>query len=230
MPQDERIRVLVVDDHPVLKAGLRLLINAEPDMIIAGTAGTPDEAIELDAELLPDVILMDISLPTRPGYPQAGPLGLEAIRSIIAQRPGARILAFTMHDDPSYLRAVLQAGGAGYLTKRAADAELLAAIRAVHQGGTYLHPEHVRLLMEPSASSPRVEAAADDAYERLSGREQEVLRLIAWGYSNQQAAERLFLSVKTVETYRRRLMAKLGLATRTDLVRYAMRRGLLDEE
>jgi DNA-binding NarL/FixJ family response regulator len=134
-----------------------------------------------------------------------------------------------MHDDESYLRAVLAAGGAGYVLKRAADSELLSAIRAVWGGGSYLHPEHVRLLLEEPASTPADEGAADDLYALLSPREQQVLRLIALGHTNQQVAGMLGLSVKTVETYKSRLMTKLGLSGRAALVRYALRRGLLGD-
>jgi two-component system response regulator NreC len=152
---------------------------------------------------------------------------LEAIRRIKEWRPQAHILALTMHDDEGYLRAVLEAGGAGYVLKRAADTELLSAIRAVWRGGTYLHPEHARLLLG-GASPKAAQETSDDLYDRLSPREQQVLRLIALGYTSQQVAERLDLSVKTVETYKSRLMAKLGLTGRSALVRYALQHGLLD--
>ena len=130
----------------------------------------------------------------------------------------------------SHLRAVLEAGGAGYVLKRAADSELLSAIRAVWRGGSYLHPEHVRLLLEEPASSPAVEGTPDDPYALLSPREQQVLRLIALGHTNQQVADALGLSVKTVETYKSRLMTKLDLTGRAALVRYALQRGLLEEQ
>jgi two-component system response regulator NreC len=227
---NEPIRVLLADDHAVLRTGLRMLLEAQPDMVVVGEAETAEQAITLDAQLKPDLVLMDLTLPARPGGPNTVPSGLEAIRRITATRPGARVLALTMHDDEGYLRAVLEAGGAGYVLKRAADTELLSAIRAVWQGGTYLHPEHARLLLKGTPSAPANEAAADDSYELLSPREQQVLRLIALGHTNQQVADRLSLSVKTVETYKSRLMTKLGMAGRAALVRYALQRGLLNEQ
>jgi two-component system response regulator NreC len=229
MASDERIRALIGDDHAVLRAGLRMLLDAQPDMLVVGEAGTAEQAVDLDAELRPDVVIMDLSLGSQAGAPGAAPSGLEAIRRIMAGRPEARVLALTMHDDEGYLRAVLEAGGAGYVLKRAADTELLSAIRAVWRGGTYLHPEHARLLLGSSPSTPATEQAAGDAYALLSPREQQVLRLIAQGHTNQQVAGRLGLSVKTVETYKSRLMTKLGLAGRAALVRYALERGLLEE-
>ena len=135
-----------------------------------------------------------------------------------------------MHDDEGYLRAVLAAGGAGYVLKRAAGTELLSAIRAVWRGGAYLHPEHARLLLGGTPSAPPSPEAAGATYELLSPREQQVLRLIALGHTNLQVADRLGLSVKTVETYKSRLMAKLGLAGRAALVRYALQQGLLEEQ
>jgi two-component system response regulator NreC len=225
----ERIRVLVADDHAVLRAGLRLLLDAEPDMVVVGEAETAEQAKSLDEELAPDVVLMDLTLPTRPGNPNTVPSGLEAIRCIKAERPEARVLALTMHDDEGYLRAVLEAGGAGYVLKQAADTELLSAIRAVWRGGTYLHPEHVQLLLEGAPSTVATQEGAADSYELLSPRERQVLRLIALGHTNQQVADLLCLSVKTVETYKARLMAKLDLTGRAALVRYALQRGLLEE-
>jgi two-component system response regulator NreC len=226
----ERIRVLVADDHAVLRAGLCLLLDAEADMVVVGEAETAEQARSLDADLRPDVVLMDLALPTRPGDPNTVPAGLEAIRRIISERPEARILALTMHDDEGYLRAVLEAGGAGYVLKQAADTELLSAIRAVWRGGTYLHPEHVQLLLEGAPPTPDTQESTDDSYELLSPREQQVLRLIALGHTNQQVADLLCLSVKTVETYKARLMAKLDLTGRAALVRYALQRGLLEEQ
>ena len=228
MASNERIRVLVADDHAVLRAGLRMLLDAQPDMAVVGEAENAEQAAALDADLRPDVVLMDLTLPARPGALNTAPSGLEAIQHIKAGRPEARVLVLTMHDDEGYLRAVLEAGGAGYVLKRAADTELLSAIRAVWRGGAYLHPEHARLLLGGTPSTPPSPEAADASYEQLSPREQQVLQLIALGHTNLQVADRLGLSVKTVETYKSRLMAKLGLAGRAALVRYALQQGLLE--
>ena len=230
MASNERIRVLVADDHAVLRAGLRMLLDAQPDMAVVGEADNAERAAALDADLRPDVVLMDLTLPARPGAPNTVPSGLEAIQLIKARRPEARALALTMHDEEEYLRAVLEAGGAGYVLKRAADTELLSAIRAVWRGGAYLHPEHARLLLGGTPPTPPSQGAADATYELLSPREQQVLRLIALGHTNMQVADRLVLSVKTVETYKSRLMTKLGLTGRAALVRYALQQGLLDKQ
>ena len=223
----DRIRVLIADDHAVLRAGLRMLLDAQPDMVVVGEAETAEQAMTLDANLQPDVVLMDLALATRHGDANTIPSGLEAIKRIKSERPEARVLALTMHDDEGYLRAVLEEGGAGYVLKQSADTELLSAIRAVWRGGTYLHPEHVQLLLEGPSST---QDDADDSYELLSPREQQVLGLIALGHTNQQVADMLNLSVKTVETYKARLMAKLDLTGRAALVRYALHRGLLEEQ
>ena len=228
MAGEQPIRVLIVDDHAVLRAGLRMLLDAQPDIVVVGEAETAEQAMALDLQRKPDVMIMDLTLPDRPGGPSTMPSGLEAIRRIKARRPQARVLALTMHDDEGYLRAVLEAGGAGYVLKRAADTELLSAIRAVWRGGTYLHPEHASLLLGLAPANSEQET--DDSYEELSPREQQVLRLIALGHTNQQVADRLGLSVKTVETYKSRLMGKLGLTGRAALVRYALQRGLLEDE
>ncbi|MGB9724071.1 MAG: response regulator [Chloroflexia bacterium] len=222
----EKIRVLIADDHAILRSGLRLLLETQPDMEVVGEAGSAEEAVALEARLRPDVVLMDLTLPARPGAAGGAPDGLEAIRRIRASRPEARVLVLTMHDDEGYLRAVLEAGGVGYVLKQAADTELLSAIRIARQGGTYLHPSHARLLVESMLR--RGEEAERRGYERLSPREQEVLHLLALGYTNRQVADRLCLSIKTVETYKARLMEKLGLRNRADIVRYALQQGLLE--
>lgn len=215
----DKIRVLLADDHAVLRAGLRSLLNAQPDIEVLGEAATGDQAVRRARELTPDIVLMDITM--------AGPDGLEAIRQIRSTLPATRVLALTMHDNLDYLRQALEAGGSGYVLKKAADTELLSAIHAVHQGGTYLHSAHARALLNPEPDDARGEMAG---HETLSERELQVLRLIAQGYSNRASAEKLSLSVKTVETYRARIMEKLGLRGRVALVRYALRHNLLNRD
>jgi two-component system response regulator NreC len=214
------IRILIADDHAVLRAGLRMLLDAEPDIEVVGEAANGAEALERTRQLTPDVVLLDVTMPKQGG--------LEVIRQIRDASSQTRVLILTMHDDEGYLREALVAGGSGYVLKRAADIELLTAIRTAHQGGTYLHAAHTRVLFE---DKPDQQAQVDEGSKpQLSPREEEVLRLVALGYTNQQAADMLYLSIKTVETYRARLMAKLDLRNRAALVRYALQQGLLDEE
>lgn len=213
------IRIVLADDHAVLRAGLAALLNTETDMQVVGEAGDGEEVVEVAALLQPDVILLDINMPKANG--------LEALANLRARFPESRVLVLTMHDDVTYLRQVLEAGGAGYLLKHAADKELLSAIRTVYSGGTFLHPVHAQALLNPAAESPPEEEHA--LREQLSERELEVLRLIAFGYSNKEIGEILVISVKTVETYKARLMEKLELRTRAALVRFALQHGLLDE-
>jgi two-component system response regulator NreC len=188
---------------------------------VVGEAGDGAEALRHILELAPDVVLLDVTMPDMDG--------LEVLRRVRDSSPPTRVLMLTMHDDEGYLREALAAGSSGYVLKRAADIELLSAIRAVHRGGTYLHAAHTKVLFEGRAGQQRIQAAAEPE-SRLSLREEEILRLVALGYTNQQAADLLYLSVKTVETYRARLMAKLGLRNRAELVRYALQQGLLEEE
>jgi DNA-binding NarL/FixJ family response regulator len=215
------IRVLLVDDHPVLRTGLRTLLEQEADLAVVGEAGDGREALALVAELRPDVVIMDISMP--------GLDGLEATRRIRSTGLPAQVLILTVHAQERYLFPVLRAGAAGYLNKTTADAELVQAVRTVAGGGAFLHPTDTRRILEDYMS--RAQAGEDvDGYDRLSDREREVLRLVAAGHTAREIAEQLSLSPKSVETYRARIMEKLELATRADLVRYALRRGLLSED
>ncbi|MFL7810527.1 MAG: response regulator [Anaerolineae bacterium] len=214
-------RILIADDHAVLRAGLRLLLDAEPDMEVVGEAGNGVEALRRARELRPDILLLDVTMPQMSG--------LDVLRELRDTLPGTRVLILTMHDDEGYLREVLAAGGAGYVLKRAADVELLTAIRAIQQGGTYLHAAHTRVLFEDAADQPAPETE-ERLEDRLSPREIQVLRLTALGYTSREAADKLHLSPKTVDTYRARVMSKLELDNRVDLVRYAMEKGLLEEE
>ncbi len=220
------IRILIADDHAVLQAGLESMLNAQPDMQVIGMVNDGHDCVRQAMLQQPDVILLDINMPRCNG--------LEALELLRAQAPACKVLVLTMHDDSGYLRQVMGSGAAGYVLKQAAGSELLAAIRAVHQGGVYLHPAHAQVLMgaSPVASSeppaPAVEGEIHDRLALLSERESQIFRLVALGYRNQEIADELMLSVKTVETYKSRLMQKLGVTSRVALVRYAVELGLLD--
>jgi DNA-binding NarL/FixJ family response regulator len=215
-----RIRILIADDHAVLRTGLRMLIGSQRDLEVVGEASDGDEAVRKAAALRPDVALVDISMP--------GSGGIKAIERIRQATPATRVLVLTMHDVPAYLRAALAAGAAGYVVKRAADSDLLAAIREVHRGRTVLDPALAARVVQGGLR--RRGTAGPSPTAPLSQREQEVLELVAQGYTNQQIADHLGLSVKTVETYRARLVEKLGLQSRAELVRYALDSGLFGGE
>lgn len=216
---------MLADDHAVLQAGLEAMLNAEGDMRVIGTASDGRVAVRQAAMLQPDVILLDINMP--------GINGLEALEQMRIQTPASRVLILTMHDDAQYLRQAMAAGAAGYVLKQSAGKELLTAIRAVWQGGVYLHPMHALVLATPN--QPSASAISDepsDATKRfhlLSEREAEIFELVALGYRNAEIANKLSLSVKTVETYKSRMMDKLGLQTRTALVRFALELGMLQK-
>lgn len=219
------IRVLLADDHDILREGLKALLSVQGEMTIVGEAYTGREAVELAERLKPDVVLLDVSMPELDG--------LEACRRIRARCPHVQVLILTMHEREDYLRQALEAGAAGYLVKRTAAAELRLAVRAVAQGDTFLSPSMARTLVHTYLSLRGEGAAAPstaDPYESLSSREREVLKLVAEGCTSQDIAEQLVLSVKTVQAHRARLMEKLGLRDVTHLVRYAVRRGLVDPE
>ncbi|HEU4453255.1 MAG TPA: response regulator transcription factor [Longimicrobium sp.] len=211
------IRVLLVDDHAVMRAGLRALLSTEPDVEVVGEAATGEEGVELAMRLVPDVVVMDLSMP--------GMGGMAATRRIAASGLPIRVLVLTLHGEREYLLPLLEAGGAGYLTKGSADHELIEAIRVVARGDVSLAPGAARLLVT-SFRVPR-EPERESPLSRLSAREREVLTLAAEGYSSTEIGERLGISGKTVETYRERLMDKLDLHHRSELVRLALREGLL---
>lgn len=215
-----KIQVLLVDDHMVVRIGLRALIDSEPDMQVAGEANNGVEAIEQVRALRPDVVVMDIAMPEMDG--------LEATRRIRSECPNTPVLILTVHAQEKYLFPVLKAGGAGYVLKSTVDTELLDAIRTVARGGAFLYPSATRMLLEDYLSQMH-NLPASDAYESLSEREREVLKLIALGHTAKEVADKLAISPKTVETYRARIMEKLNLQSRVDLVQYALARGLLAE-
>ena len=210
------IRVLIVDDHAILRAGLRMLIDAEEDMQTVGEAGNVRDAIFEMRSCKPDLVLMDIVMP--------GESGLEGIPKLQLEQAQVKVLVLSMQDDPHYVREAFAAGAAGYVLKEAADAEVVHAIREVARGGRYVHPElGARMILAEAETERRAEN------DPLSEREREVLRLLAHGYTNQEIAKRLYISVRTAETHRAHVMQKLRLASRADLVSYAIANGLLDE-
>ncbi len=213
-----KTRILLADDHSVLRAGLKMLLNAQDDMVVVGEATNGQEALAAAHRYAPDVLLLDLTMPQTDGF--------EVLRQLRRERPDVRVLILTMHEEEGYLRRALEAGAAGYCPKSAADAELLAAIRAVMRGNVYIHPSHTKILLDkmlPTANQTSTASA------ELSERESAVLKLVALGHTNQEIAEQLALSVKTVESYRARGMEKLGLTSRAALVRYALQRGWMKE-
>jgi two-component system response regulator NreC len=211
------IRILIADDHGVLRAGLRALLKAEPELEVVGEAADGAEALRLAGALRPDIVLMDISMP------DCG--GIEATRRLRALLPDVRVLILTVHDDKSMVQEAIQAGAAGYILKRAAESELVNAIQAVSHGDMYVHLPMTRSLQAEATAMP---ASDRVAAETLTPREIEVLRLIARGHTNRQIANLLTLSVRTVESHRANLMDKLDLHSRVELVRYAAQHGFLE--
>ncbi len=215
------IRILLADDHAVLRSGLAALLNARSDMTVVGEAADGVELLNLAETVQPDIILLDLTMP-RLG-------GLDALPLLRQHVPGARVLILTMHHDEGYLRRALKGGAVGYVLKKAADVDLIAAIQAVMRGDVYVHPSMTRALLEDIV--PGVEAAPSDEenlWATLSEREQAVLQLVALGHTSKEIADRLVVSAKTVDTYRARGMEKLGLRSRAALVRFALANGLLE--
>jgi DNA-binding NarL/FixJ family response regulator len=211
------IRVLIVDDHAVVRSGLRLLLAAEEDIEPVGEAGSARDAVFQARALKPDVILLDIVMPEQ--------TGLDVLPQLMHETPDVKVLILSMQDEPRYVREAFAAGASGYVLKEAADNEVVAAVREVAGGGRYVNPELGARLITADA-----EAARQAEEDPLSDREREVLRLLALGHTNQEIAKRLYISVRTAETHRAHIMQKLGLQTRADLVAYALERGLLETE
>jgi two-component system, NarL family, response regulator NreC len=215
----KKLRVLLADDHKVVRDGLRLLIDGQRDMRVVGEAGNGKEALRQARDLKPDVVIMDLSMPELNG--------LQATERLKAERPGVKVVVLTLHEDPDYLLQLCKAGAVGYVLKRSAGDDLICAIRTVAGGGLHFDATLAGKALKgrPGESPGKEGLHAGD----LSEREKEVLILLAWGYSNKEIAGDLDLSTKTVETYRVRINEKLGLRSRTEIVRYALRQGWLSE-
>ena len=210
------IRAVIVDDHAVVRSGIKLLLDREEDIEVVGEAGNAKDAIFRARALKPDVILLDVVMP--------GQSGIEVLPSLLKEAPETKVLVLSMQDDPSYVREAFAAGASGYVLKEAADEEVVSAVREIADGGRYVHPALGARLV---AAEAEARAAADA--DPLSDREREVLRLLALGHTNQEIAKMLYISVRTAETHRAHIMQKLGLSTRAELVRHALAQGLLDE-
>lgn len=211
------IKILIADDHAILRAGIRALLQLHPDFEVVGEAGDGKEALVQTQKHHPDVVLMDIGMP--------GMDGLAATREIVAAHPQVRVLILTQHENREYVLPALKAGAAGYVLKRAPDDSLIQAIRAVHAGQIYTDPRISDVLVDDMRR--QADGAPPDPYDTLTEREREVLVLLAQGQTYQQVAQTLFISVKTVDFHRTNLMRKLGLSNRAELIRFAMQRGLI---
>ena len=214
-----KIRVLLAEDHTIVRKGLRSLLDGEAGIEVIGEAEDGREAVEKVQQLLPDVVLMDIAMP--------GLNGLEATRQIKKRFPEVQVLILTMHANEEYIFQILRAGASGYVVKQAAPTELISAIRAAYRGDSFLSPSISRTVIQEYIR--QAEAMAEkDSYDQLTTREREVLQLIAEGHSNREIAELLHISVKTVETHRANLMDKLDIHSTAELTQYAMRKGVIE--
>ncbi len=210
------IRVVVVDDHAVVRSGIKLLLDSHDDIEVVGEAGNAQDAVFRVRELTPDVILLDLVMP--------GESGIEVLPKLLKEAPGTKVLVLSMQDEPSYVREAFAAGASGYVLKEAADEEVVSAVREIAGGGSYVHPTLGARMVSAEAAA-RAAAEADP----LSDREREILRLLALGHTNQEIAKQLFISVRTAETHRAHIMQKLRLSTRAELVRHALAHGLLED-
>lgn len=214
------IRILLADDHTILRAGLKKMLNSQPDMEVIGEAQDGRQAIQESQRLQPDIVLMDITMPDING--------IEATRQIKKLCPEIKVLVLTMHEHDEYVFQALRAGASGYMLKEAADTDLFSALRVIQSGKFYLSPAAQSVMVGDYLQRVRT-GEEKDSYSSLTEREREILKLVAEGFTNNQIAERLVISPKTVDTHRTHIMDKLNLHSRAELVKYAMRRGLLED-
>jgi len=211
----DKIKILVVDDHAVLRDGIHALLGLNDDIEIVGEASEGKEAVAKAQELMPDVVIMDIAMP--------GMDGLEATRRIRKKHPKMKVLVLTQHDNKEYVLSVIKAGASGYVPKRALGSELVSAIRAVKEGDSFLYPSAAAALIEDYLQQTKDQ----EPYDQLSAREREIFQLIAEGHTSREIADMLFLSQRTVQGHRVKIMEKLNLHNRTELIKYAMRKGVV---
>ena len=213
------IKVLLADDHAILRSGLSRLLGEEKDIEVVGEASDGREAIQKAQELDPDIVLMDIGMPVMNG--------MEATKQIKKRNRDIKVLVLTMHDNEEYLFQVLQAGASGYVLKKAADDDLVNAIHIVYRGDCFLYPSAAKMVVEDYLEKVKQGHEPTTSFDNLTDREKEILTMVAEGYTNREIAEALFISVKTVETHKSNIMEKLNLHKRAELVRYAIRKGML---
>ena len=218
----QKLKVLLADDHKLLRSGLKLLLQRNPDMLVVGESANGEQTIQLFEQLQPDILLLDLSMPNMDG--------IECLKEIKSCYPEAKVIVLTMHEDENYIKRAMQAGASAYVHKSAADTDLFKAIEAVQAGGIYLSQQDSKLLLHVLLNREQETIDKKAPYVLLSPREREVLRLVAHGYSLAEVAERLSLSIKTVDTYKVRLMEKLNATKRSELVSYALKYGLLSTE
>ena len=212
----KKIKILLVDDHAIMRDGIKALLSIYDDIEVVGEASEGREAIEMARELNPDVVVMDISMP--------GMDGLEVTRRLTKRNPGMKVIILTQHDNREYILSAIKVGAAGYIPKKALGSDLISAIRAVHSGDSFLYPSAAKTLIDDY----RKQAEQPDIYESLTEREREILKLIAEGLTSREIANTLYISQKTVQGHRTKIMEKLDLHNRTELIKYAMRKGLVD--